>query len=169
MARPTSIAIAGYYPTPGRALSRIASVIAWPEGSSHGVLLDPCTGKGEAIRALRDIWTTESSSPMRSTGPAIVACELEGERAQALRATVAHHRDRAFHGDAFHLVPTTDLSDNGGATVLYLNPPYDQDADHGRLEQRFLERFTRHLAAGRGFLLYLLPHGALRASARFLT
>lgn len=168
MARPGSVEVAGYFPTPDTVLPRIASVVAWPHGSSHGVLLDPCAGAGDAIRALRDAWSTEHSSRgWRPSGPAVLACELEAERAESLRKTLDHHRDRVFAGDAFCLSPTTDVSDAGGATVLYLNPPYDADPDHGRLEQRFLERFTAHLAR-RGILLYLVPYSSLTASAGYL-
>lgn len=53
------------------------------------------------------------------------------------------------------------------ATVLYLNPPYDLDPVHGRLEQRFLRRFTGALVDG-GVLLFVVPHYALAASAETL-
>lgn len=53
------------------------------------------------------------------------------------------------------------------ATVLYLNPPYDLDPVHGRLEQRFLRRFTGALVEG-GVLLFVVPHHALAASADYI-
>ncbi len=97
----------------------------------------------------------------------IIACELEAERAGALRANVDRRTDHAFHGDAFRLAPA-DSSETARATVLYLNPPYDTDPDYSRLEHRFLLRFSQHLHAGAGFLFYLVPHYALEPSASYL-
>jgi hypothetical protein len=133
------------------------------------VVVDPCAGDGTAVLALRNAWVSGSDpgpswSPNR---PRLVACELERERARALRAALPAPDERGLHGDAFRLVATSDLS-AGGAAVLYLNPPYDHDPEHGRLEQRFLARFSGHLAAGLGVLLFLVPYRALPASAELL-
>ncbi|MBZ0111387.1 MAG: DUF6094 domain-containing protein, partial [Thermoanaerobaculia bacterium] len=49
----------------------------------------------------------------------------------------------------------------------FLNPPYDTDREHRRLEQRFLARFTDALAPG-GALVFVVPHAALAASAELL-
>ena len=38
--------------------------------------------------------------------------------------------DRTYHGDAFRLCAAGPK--DSGATVLYLNPPYDHDPEHGR-------------------------------------
>lgn len=167
MARPASIEVAGYYPAPPSVLPHFASLVAWPGGSARGVLLDPCAGEGEAICSLRSAWSAASTSSYWP-GPSIVACELEGDRAAALREALIQHRDQHFHGDAFRLLPTTLPGAGQGATVLYLNPPYDHDAEFGRLEHRFLTRFTDHLAAGTGILLFLVPYRALTASAAYL-
>jgi hypothetical protein len=168
MARPGSVEVGGYYPTPVDVLPGIASIIAWPEGSAHGLLLDPCAGEGEAIAAIRRAWAGRPSA-YASSAPSVVACELETSRALRLRKALAEPRDRALHGDAFRLLPTHEPSaGGGGATVLYLNPPYDHDAEHGRLEHRFLLRFTEHLALGSGILLFVVPARALSASAEHL-
>jgi hypothetical protein len=53
----------------------------------------------------------------------ILACELEAERALSLRKRLTFNIDDAYHGDAFQLCSTGPEGD--GATVLYLNPPYD--------------------------------------------
>lgn len=133
-------------------------------------LLDPCAGDGEAICELRRRWGaaepdgTGAPAWRRSSLPSIVACEIEAERASALGDRLQPYRDQALHGDAFRLACAAD----DGATVLFLNPPYDHDPDHGRLEQRFLDRFTHFLHPGCGVLFFLVPHGALGASADFL-
>jgi hypothetical protein len=64
----------------------------------------------------------------------IRACELGAERALALRNRLAVGVDSAYHGDAFLLC--SRIPQDSGATVLYLNPPYDHDPEHGRLAAR---------------------------------
>ena len=82
-------------------------------------------------------------------------------------------RDEALPGRVAAALTDTavDMASRRGAlpfaSVLYLNPPYDLDAVHGRLEQRFLRRFTGSLRPG-GVLVFLVPHHALRASAEFI-
>jgi len=102
--------------------------------------------------------------------PSLVACELEEERAGKLKArldALGDYYSASFHGDAFHLHWATKAKD-AGAAVLYLNPPYDTDPEFGRLEHRFLTRFTSALYPGHGVLLFLVPVEALKASAEFL-
>ena len=143
----------------------------WPEEPQHSIyLLDPCAGDGEAIVTLRDLWVrqwvpdVEERRYYRSSLD-IHACELEAERADALGKWLSSYRDKAHHGDAFLLHPG-ERADR--ATVLFLNPPYDQDPEHGRLEQRFLARFTELLHPGSGILLFVVPAHALAASADHL-
>ncbi len=87
--------------------------------------------------------------------------ELEASRARALAERLG--ADRAHHGDAFHFT----WSEGDGVSLLYLNPPYDVDREYGRLEQRFLARFTGLVAPG-GALVFVVPHYALLASAAYL-
>lgn len=145
----------------------------WPEPQGRSVLVDPCAGDGTAILTLRRLWV-ESYSPDGCPSPAgpwgydtvIRACELEAERAWALRRSLLPNTDFGLQGDAFRLC--AQVPDEGGATVLYLNPPYDQDREFGRLEHRFLVRFAQHLCPGAGYLFFLVPGYALEASADFL-
>ena len=165
MARPESRQVAGYFPTPTHLLSSFASILRWPEGV-QGAILDPCAGDGEAVVALRQAWQSEPSWRQ----PYLVACELEAGRARQLRDRLRDldrgYRSDSHHGDAFHLHWTA--ADDHGAAVLFLNPPYDMDPEFGRLEHRFLSRFTEALYPGHGVLLYLVPVHALEASADFL-
>ncbi|HXU46617.1 MAG TPA: DUF6094 domain-containing protein, partial [Thermoanaerobaculia bacterium] len=168
MARPASLQTAGYFPSPIHLLDSFASTLRWPETGDdfrEAVLFDPCAGDGQAIETLRSLWCGDPGDDRRP-GASIVACELEESRARSLAFRLRHGSDRALCGDAFRLVSRHGPGD--GATVLYLNPPYDQDRAFGRLEARFLERFTRHLHAGSGMLLYLVPVAALAASAEIL-
>jgi hypothetical protein len=122
------------------------------------VLVDPCAGDGFAIDELRKHWFERPDLDSR-----IYAVELEKERARQLRLRFSQ-ADRTFHCDAFQV----EISRRDGASLLYLNPPYDSDKVHGRLEQRFLERWSASLIPGEGVLLFLVPFYALRASAEFL-
>lgn len=151
MARPESIIRAGFYPTPEHLLASIAGLVRpsprWQ--SDRVVVLDPCAGEGVALRALTTAWG-------HCDGHAI---ELEAGRHAILART--HYR-QALLGDTFRAVV-----EGPGAAVLYLNPPYDVDRDHGRLEERFLARTMTWLAVG-GALVYVVPHYALAASAATL-
>src|SRR5690606_34376349 len=93
----------------------------------------------------------------------IYACEMEASRHAAAKASLSSWGHRhLLHGDAFRVVFKRGYRE--GVSVLFLNPPYDLDPVHGRLEQRFLARFADTLCEG-GVLLFLVPHYALKASA----
>jgi uncharacterized methyltransferase DUF6094 len=145
-------------------LPRLASLVSFaPQDASH-VLLDPCAGDGAAIATLRKLWFPEGEHEA-----SIHAVELEEKRAKALRMKLSLAQggslnDVTLHCDAFHV----EITPEQGASLLYLNPPYDTDKVHGRLEQRFLERWTAALLPGEGVLLFLVPFYALPASAGFL-
>ncbi len=93
--------------------------------------------------------------------------ELETTRHKTLKADIAARDYRSggscLQGDAFRV----SFKPNPGVGLLYLNPPYDTDPVHGRLEEKFLNRFAPALAAG-GVLLFLVPFYALKASAETL-
>jgi uncharacterized methyltransferase DUF6094 len=164
MARPQSVALAGYFPTPSTLLPRLASLVSFASQGDTHVLVDPCAGDGAAIAALRKLWFGEPEEDSN-----VYAVELEGERAKALRYRLSPLQggsscDVALHCDAFHV----EITPEEGASLLFLNPPYDTDKVHGRLEQRFLERWTAALLPGEGVLMFLVPFYALQASAGFL-
>jgi Uncharacterised methyltransferase family (DUF6094) len=163
MARPESIALGGYFPTPSTLLPSLASLVSFSGQNEPHVLVDPCAGDGAAIAALRNHWFDQGVQDAR-----IYAVELEQLRAKDHRLHLtlysASHHDVSLHCDAFHV----DITPQDGASLLYLNPPYDFDKVHGRLEQRFLERWTAALLPGDGVLMFLVPFYALEASAGFL-
>lgn len=134
-----------------------------PQDEPH-VLVDPCAGDGAAVAALRKHWFER---PVEDA--AIYAVELEELRAKDLRSQLGllhggSQWDVSLHCDAFHV----DITSQDGASLLFLNPPYDIDKVHGRLEQRFLERWTAALLPGDGILMFLVPFHALEASAAFI-
>ena len=112
----------------------------------------------------------ESPDPEASTEyPRVYAIELEATRHATLleRSKAVHHGTstnefQAIRGDAFTVELRTTAS-TPGVNVLYLNPPYDLDHEVGRLEERWLARFSDALMPG-GVLIFVVPHYALTAS-----
>ena len=134
MARPESIALGGYFPTPRHLLPSLASLVGFelPASSDRHVLVDPCTGDGEAICTLRDLWfgTTRTPSRSASLDAHIFAVELERERFNAARRRLNHWDQASNHNwdvvleaDAFQV----GIERRDGASILFLNPPYDTD------------------------------------------
>lgn len=172
MARPESIALAGFFPTPSHLLEKIAGLLDIPaevkpkEGSYYSdkrefSFMDPCSGEGEAILAIMEHVGQKDAD--------LYACEMEATRFEKCKATVnriAYRNERnVLHGDAFRVTFTREKKE--GVSVLFLNPPYDTDRVHGRLEHKFLERFTPALMED-GILIFLVPFYALKASAELL-
>ncbi|HVR10483.1 MAG TPA: DUF6094 domain-containing protein, partial [Thermoanaerobaculia bacterium] len=175
MARPAAQALAGYFPTPPELLPSLASLVELRPLAGYRdchILVDPCAGDGEAIIALSDLWfpadrdDRDDPDAGRAVAPEVYGIELEAGRYQRLasRLSPLHH----FHSDAFHFTIAGAAEPGHGASLLFLNPPYDVDPLHGRLEQRFLERWTACLAPGAGLLVFIVPHYALAASADHL-
>ena len=159
MARPASQATAGYFPTPDHLIAAIGSRLALVRSIyEEPVLFDPCAGTGAAILALAAAILHLHPEDARCHCQAI---ELESTRAALLARTLPVAN--VHHGDAF----TFGITATSGASVLFLNPPYDTDPEHRRLEERFLARFTEALAPG-GALVFVIPHYALAASAETL-
>lgn len=149
MARLESTAKAGFYPTPERVAAAIsAHLAATPAGARRTIrLLDPCAGMGAAATAVG-----------RALGAETFGVELNEERAAAARDCLDH----VLGASAF----AVRLA-NGAFSCLYLNPPYSEDSEHGRLEHAFLTALTRALCAN-GLLILLIPQVRLAVSARYL-
>ena len=177
MARLESIAVAGYFPTPQRVIPYIAGLIdvpetkraAWENGNGFA-FVDPCAGDGEAVLTFARYLFGSLNQSVVDFG--IYAAEMEESRFNALKSrcndTLAYcaYSKGLAHGDAFRVVWEYEHS-RKGASCLWLNPPYDIDREMGRLEERFLRRFTQSLAIG-GVLVFIIPVTALAASAATL-
>lgn len=149
MARIASRASAGYYPLPLHLCEPVAALVQPHKdrlGSASSSALDPCCGKGEVL------------GPLASAGFRAVGVELERGRAEAANKLP---RVNVTQGDAFRVEPNFQVS------ALYLNPPYDDDRVYGRVEHKFLKRFTGFLLAD-GVLIFVVPLGAIPASAEYL-
>lgn len=160
MARLASISIGGYYPTPPHLIPRITPLLEPCFDSNAKItFLDPCAGNGEAVLTLIKAWTKISNADL-------YAAEMEATRAETLKKSCSELdyslSRNIIHGDAFRIA-----CESNGVSVLFLNPPYDIDKTYGRLENKFLTRFTPTLSEG-GVLIYIVPYYALKASVNFI-
>lgn len=121
------------------------------------------------MSALAQAWVVSSKTPIDVDGwnskCRIYACEMESTRAHRLKSTLSYRRyssqwHQPAHGDAFLLFNRPEEH----VHVLFLNPPYDTDRQHKRLEERWLRRFAPLVVVG-GVLLHFVPFYALGASA----
>jgi SAM-dependent methyltransferase len=126
---------AGFYPTPAEVVEIIQTWIGEkPPGLRR--LLDPCCGTGEPAARIA----------------AAAGCEAYGVEINTVRARVAKKLlNKVVAGDLFSV-----RARPGAFSILYLNPPYDFDADDGRAELSFLKHTATYLTPG-GLLLFLLP------------
>lgn len=155
MARLESQAAGGYWPTPEHLLPRIARLF---QRKGYASIVDPCCGEGAAVLEMSKL--IPQVSEMESWQPVtIFGCEMEASRAAAAHVI---RNSTILHGDAFQVV-----WESANASLLYLNPPYDQDREFGRLEERFLRRFVDVLGSS-GSLCFVVPATSLAASAKTL-
>jgi hypothetical protein len=164
MARPESVANAGYFPFPTSLLPAVASLVEFeisPISSTSWWIPAPAT----AAPSRRSPAPGSRLAPERPRKrPASTRVELECGRFRQLDRRLQH----AHHGDAFRFSIGGTDQPGEGSSLLFLNPPYDVDRLHRRLEQRFLERWTSCLAPEAGLLVFVVPHYSLAASASFL-
>ena len=136
--RPVAKSIGGHYPTPDRVATYLRSWLVPGTGMGEIRALDPCCGTGHALSLMSRGFTP----PLCTVG-----VELNRER-----ALIAHEvLSRALHVDAFKIRCT-----HQAFSVVFLNPPYDDDAGGRREEEHFLKQTLPYLAPT-GILLYLIP------------
>lgn len=176
MARLESIAVAGFYKTPRHLVPHIARRLSVAEGVCYSYL-DPCAGEGEALGDIVKI-LSGSVSALPATDNArgrnsyatdhlwsAYCVEMESSRAESIRGKIplTHDKIQVLVGDSFSVSFSCE-DRHAGVQVLYLNPPYDTDPETSRLEEKFLQRWTRALCPD-GVLVYIVPYYALSASA----
>ena len=141
----------GFYPYPPAMAEATASWLTPAAPETHGRLLDPCAGEGEIAAQMGRLLNCETWG-----------CELFPYRSEKAAAIL----DKCY-GAAWESCHLTDES----VTVLWLNPPYDQDrhGDDKRLEYSFLKSTTPKLVRG-GLLIYVVPQSVLGLAeiARYL-
>lgn len=168
MARRESVASGGFFPTPKDVLNSLLNgmfelgLAAGASSSYPRYVLDPCAGDGRALTALVKGLKARPSCPYIN----MLAVEMEASRAVAAREGLVGLNANANYvlvGDYL----TSRMTGPRFATLVYLNPPYDVDRAHGRLEERFLVKVTEQVVPG-GVVVFVVPRYALAASARTL-
>ena len=112
-------------------------MLNWP-ASGVVTLADPCAGKGDALLPLADY--ARAARP----GLTVLPCGAESDRG---RAHVAHE-SFALAGGWCVWACMDDLEVSGGASLLWLNPPYDHVRGVGRTETLLLDSAIEWVARG---------------------
>jgi hypothetical protein len=151
MARLASQAKLGYYPTPPGIVEHIKKALVLPEPGTYRII-DTCCGEGEALAQLTNGLDNQES-----------IIETYGVELDEGRYQVATQKlDKVLWGDALNEITVSSKA----FSLLWLNPPYDWN-DSRRLEAQFLEAHLRYLAP-RGWLVFIIPHQALKNIAKML-
>lgn len=126
----------GYYPTSQPVVEAINRRLDFGD-RSDSILIDPCCGTGEVADIYR--------------------CDRLGIELDMGRAMAAERRmDKVLNADAFTVKVSPEL-----ASVLYLNPPYNQVKGGKRLEYYFLTEFLKSLRTD-GILIYIIQRQYLQ-------
>lgn len=128
----------GFYPASPVAVTMTGKLIKWKAGA----ILDPCCGECEALDTLAQTLGVPRDK--------VYAIELERDRraASAARMPDAHVLEPCSFFDA--------RVTSGSFSVVWCNPPFDDNVKGGRAEVDFLLRVTRLLAPG-GVLCLVIP------------
>jgi predicted RNA methylase len=126
---------AGFYPTPSKVVDIIKT---WIGEKTPGPrrLLDPCCGTGDPAAQIAT-----------AAGCDAYGVEINTDRAKAAKNLLS----KVVAGNLFSVGARP-----GAFSILYLNPPYDFDAEDGRTELSFLKHTLPYLTP-RGLLLFVVP------------
>jgi len=139
----------GFYPLPLAEAEAIRNCLEFPVAGFSA--LDPCIGGGAAFARI-----TADANACR------YGIELDAYRAEQARVLA----DRVIQGSCFDVHCAVD-----SFSLLYLNPPYDFEADEGstqRTERTFLQHTHRWLKPG-GVLVLVIPKGRIVDCSQLLS
>ena len=126
---------AGFYPTPSKVIDIITTWIGEKMPGPRR-LLDPCCGTGDPAAQIATA----------------AGCDAYGVEINTGRAKTAKNLlSKVVAGNLFSV-----RARPGAFSILYLNPPYDFDAEDGRTELSFLKHTLPYLTP-RGLLLFVVP------------
>lgn len=133
----------GFYPTPDNVVQLARTYLEFGNNSFNA--LDPCCGKGQALRDL-----------VQDTNGLGYGIEINEKFVPEAKARLYKVACGGYE---------TARITNGGFSVLYLNPPFDYQAGSDeeksvRKELRFLKDTWRYLAKG-GLLIYIIQQHQL--------
>jgi hypothetical protein len=136
MARNAARLKLGYYPLVENEAKRIRQFLQFPDSCAA---VDPCAGTGRALALIAG-----------DTGTRLYGIELDAFRAADARNTL----DQVIHGSTFDAHSPVE-----SYSLLYLNPPYDDEVHEDRSrrsEAVFLEHCFRWLMP-KGVLILVIP------------
>ncbi len=136
--RPPAVEKLGYYPTDEPVIDILNTYIA--PAPEKARLFDPCAGEGIAASKL---------------GKALNCATWGVELSPARAAKAGQVLDRVFQAPW-----QACFLSNESISLLFLNPPYESDEDHKRVELDFLSSTTSKLVRG-GLLIYIVPQHIL--------
>lgn len=148
MARLASNFKGGFYPAPPEAVSRMLEYIKPPSDGGGFCILDPCAGKGAAIKQLSEGLGCRPSD--------VYAIELSDFRTEIVTESLP---------EANLLAPCSFFGcsiTSKSFGFAWVNPPFADEAGEGRVERQFLEKATG-LLAHKGILAFVIPEATLRA------
>ncbi|WP_019156907.1 DUF6094 domain-containing protein [Robertmurraya massiliosenegalensis] len=151
MARIESEAKGGFYPTSTEEMDLILKRLSCKKGESI-TLLDPCCGKGLALKQWKEDMTAKGANP---TSYGIEIEKSRGAHAESINDHVAkcgYEETRMSH-DAF--------------SAMYLNPPF-MHMNGERMELTFLRDLTSDYLQSGGVLIFNLPQYILKDVAKIL-
>src|SRR6266545_854928 len=126
---------AGFYPTPSKVVDIIKTWIGEKMPGPRR-LLDPCCGTGDPAAQIAT-----------AAGCDAYGVEINTDRAKTAKNLLS----KVVAGNLFSV-----RARPGSFSILYLNPPYDFDAEDGRTELSFLKHVLPYLAP-KGLLLFVVP------------
>ncbi len=126
---------AGFYPTPSKIVDIIKTWIGEKKPGPRR-LLDPCCGTGDPAAQIAT-----------AAGCDAYGVEINTDRAKTAKNLLS----KVVAGNLFSV-----RARPGAFSILYLNPPYDFDAEDGRTELSFLKHTLPYLTP-RGLLLFVVP------------
>lgn len=137
-----------FYPIPPQAADKILEYLKPPSDGGGFCILDPCCGKGAAVKQL--------SEGLGCRPADVYAVEISDFRADL--TTDALPEANILAPCSFFGCSITSKSFG----LAYVNPPFDNEAGEGRVERQFLEKATG-LLAPKGVLVFVIPEATLRA------
>jgi hypothetical protein len=137
----------GYYPLPVEEAQNIRALLM---SFAPYSAIDPCAGDGTALLEIT-----------KDTGAHLAGIELDADRA----AAATEMGIAAVHGSAFECRVSAET-----CSLLYLNPPYDNEFgphSNKRMELMFLEHCYRWVTS-EGMLVFVVPAPAVGTCASLL-
>jgi hypothetical protein len=143
VARLASQIRAGFYPAPEKAIAHILRALDLDAGDIN--VLDPCAGKGAALRQVVDHLNDNTEHEAHPW-----AMELEESRGRKLVEEFGKDHVLA-PADTFNCQMTAE-----SVQLLWLNPPYDDELGGGGTEVQFLNHAWWWLATD-GVIIFVVP------------